>query len=86
MKKLIALLMLVGCSQKDYPILHPDKQKETAKDYPCGINLYQYQVVVPVDSHDYDYILNQDGHFYRVKKVCCPEGYTPSPAHPGYCH
>lgn len=88
MKKLIGFVMMVGlvsCSQQDYPILHPDKQKDTAKDYPCGLRLNQYQVVMPVGSHDYDYILQEGDHFYRVKKVCCPEGYTPS-AYPGYCH
>lgn len=46
MKKLIVLLMLVGlvgCSQQDYPILHPEVQNP--QDYPCGLHLDPYKVV-----------------------------------------
>lgn len=90
MKTLIVVMcaligMSVGCAAKDYPILHPDQQEATKKDYPCGLHAYQYQVVMPVDSWDYDYMLVRDGHYYRVKKVCCPEGYSPNYDRPGFC-
>lgn len=66
MKTLVSIMlicaMMMGCSEKDYPILHPDKQKDTAKDYPCGI-------------HDDPYNVARNG---KVVQICCPDGYRPS--------
>lgn len=69
MKKLIAMLMLVSCSERDYPILHPENQAATKADYPCGLHLDPYKVV-------------RDG---KTTTVCCPEGYAPWLSQPGYC-
>lgn len=40
------------------------------QEWACGYNSLPYSVV-------------RDG---KTITVCCAEGYTPSPAHPGYCH
>lgn len=66
MKALISVMMacviMTGCSAEKFPILHPEKQKDTAKDYPCGIHADPYKVA-------------RNG---KVVQVCCPDGYHPS--------
>jgi hypothetical protein len=84
MKKLLLCAMLFGCGEKDMAVLHPK-----GEGWECGYHAYQYQVVVSPESHDYDYMLHEGDHYYRVKKTCCPEGFTPaykSGFYAGYCH
>lgn len=89
MRKIVAFAILffasIGCSQQDFPVLHPEVQKP--QDYPCGLNMDQYQVVMPPETiDDYDYVMHtNDNHHYKVKKICCPEGYRPWISQPGYC-